>query len=182
VGLTVGWVVTRSDSSGDLPNGSAPDQTGEITILEDESYEPRVGAHAPLFELSTLSGKQISLAQFRGRPVILEFWTSWCTNCLATVPHLRAFQTAHPETTVIAVNMGPLDRPADVDEYVKRHQLNYLVALDPTGDVTQLYRVYQTSTAVFIDSQGVIRVIHPGRAMTLEEIEHFYQQIRQASP
>jgi len=177
-GVLAWWMAVRPPSSSVLPQTQVSD---EITVLQEEKYEPQVGSYAPLFELDTFGGQKISPAQFRGQPVILEFWTSWCTNCLATVPHLKAFQSAHKEVAIIAINMGSADRKEDVEMFVEEHQPNYIIALDPQGEVTRLYQIYQTSTAVFIDPQGVIRVIHPGKAMALGDIERFYQQTLQAA-
>lgn len=57
----------------------------------DVEVGPNAGQRAPSFRLPTLAGGEVSLADFKGQPVILEFWASWCPNCNATAPHLEAF-------------------------------------------------------------------------------------------
>src|SRR2546430_2264029 len=77
---------------------------------------PHVGTPAPEFSLNTLSGEKISLAAFRGHPVIVNFWATWCPPCRAEMPAISSVAKANPDTIVLAVDV--LEGPALVQIYL----------------------------------------------------------------
>ena len=140
----------------------------------DLSVAPEVGARAPSFTLPTLDGGEISLADYAGQPVILDFWASWCPNCNQTAPHLTRFHQETENVAVIGINMGVRETDAEIRGHVSEHGIDYPIALDD-GSVTETYRVTATSTYVFIDGDGVIREIKSGTALDFADFETAYQ-------
>ncbi len=131
----------------------------------DSSGELAVGQPAPDFTLTTLEGKQLSLSQFRGQPVLINFWASWCPPCRLEMPDLvRAYEAHQAEGFVIlAINLTFQDSLEDAQAFVEEFNMSFPVLLDETGEVTtNLYRLFGLPTSVFVDRSGIITHIQIG--------------------
>jgi peroxiredoxin len=128
---------------------------------EETAVSPQRDSQAPNFMLSDLSGQEISLSDLRGRVVLINFWATWCGPCQLEMPALQSrYEMYEGDLTVLAVDF---DEPADlVQDFVDEYGLTFDVLLDPGASVQQLYRVLGYPTSVFVDEQGVIRIIHVG--------------------
>ena len=122
---------------------------------------PEVNAQAPDFELENLAGERVRLSGRRGKPVILNFWATWCAPCALEMPNIRKFYEKYPgQFDVLAVNA---DEPRlDVERFVDDMSLTFDVLLDPSGKTQQLYQIRGYPTSFIIDAQGIIRVQHIG--------------------
>lgn len=154
------------------PKPTASNDTESATA--DLGVAPEVGALAPSFTLPTLDGEEVSLADYEGQPLILDFWASWCPNCNRTAPHLTRFHQETEDVAVIGINMGVRESEAEIRGHVSDHGIEYTIALDD-GRVTETYRVTATSTYVFIDADGVIREIKSGTALDFADFETAYE-------
>lgn len=123
-----------------------------------------VGRLAPSFELKALGGGSVSLVQLRGRPVLINFWASWCAPCRTEMPDLILTHRAHlaEGLAVVAVNLTDQERMKDVRQFVADLGIPFPVLLDDRGRVRDRYRLAAVPTSVFVDRIGIIRVIHPG--------------------
>ena len=123
------------------------------------------GAVAPDFTLPKLSGGSLTLSQLRGRPVYLNFFTSWCPACRAEAPDLeRLSRQMGQRAVVIGVDMTISERSvADVRQFRQEFGLTYPIMLDRTGAVSTMYLVKSIPLQVFIDRKGVIRLIQSGQ-------------------
>ncbi len=128
-----------------------------------------VGSDAPDFSLTTTTGKEASLGAFRGRPVVLNFFTTWCGPCRAEMPGMQAQFENHVSQglVLLAVDMG--DSPAEVKSYAKELGLSFPLLLDPENEVGDLYGVSSFPRTFFIDTEGVIRKVSIG-SMEEEDI------------
>ncbi len=124
----------------------------------------KVGQRAPDFTLSILDGDSAHLAQFRGHPVVLKFWASWCPTCRTEMPELAAAQAAHGDVGLEVLASNGEETPDKMRKYLARLAIGagLIVLVDPKAHVSQRYRVLVLPTTVFIDSAGVVQVIHPG--------------------
>ncbi len=120
-----------------------------------------IGRQAPAFQLKDLQGNDVSLEQFRGKIVMLDFWATWCGPCRITMPLLEELQHEHPnDFTLLAVNVG--EPPDLVAPYVQRQRVTARVLLDMEGIVGSAYGSDSIPMQVLIDQKGIIRHIQAG--------------------
>lgn len=139
---------------------------------------PNVGFGAPEIELVSLSGDQVKLSQFRGKPVILNFWASWCQPCRIEMPAIQRAYEKHAEDglVILAVNMTNQDRVDEVRAFVDDLNLTFTILLDEAGEAGADYRISALPTTFFIDTEGVISEVVIGgpmaEALLLTRIEN----------
>jgi cytochrome c biogenesis protein CcmG, thiol:disulfide interchange protein DsbE len=138
-----------------------------------ESKRPvAAGDPAPELRLPLLDGDTASLADYRGKVVMLNIWATWCPPCVTELPSMqRVYETFADqglEILAVAVDALPGERQADgrvlgvVSEFVDRFGLTFPVALDPTGGTERLLEVNYLPTTFLIDREGRIRVREVG--------------------
>jgi len=129
-----------------------------------EGYPPQVpelGSSAPTFELISLSGEQISLEQYKGQAVLINFWATWCGPCRLEMPLLQEYQAEYDsEMVVLAVNVG--ESPQDVQGFVDEMGFDLTVLMDETNSVEALYQVRGLPSTFFIRKDGIIQFLHIG--------------------
>jgi len=131
------------------------------TVADDADAAPVVGAHAPDFIAETLSGDEVHLRNLRGKPVVLNFWATWCPPCRAEMPLLQQYYTKHAgEYAMVAVNDA--EPPEQVKGFIEQQGFTFTVALDPKQAIVAKYRIQGFPTTFFIDADGVIRYSHVG--------------------
>jgi peroxiredoxin len=120
------------------------------------------GKLAPDFEISTTDGERVRLSDFRGRPVVINFFALWCTSCLTEMPEIKAAQEERgiDAFAVLAVNAGETRERAL--EFVDFLDAPFTYGLDLNLAVSDLYRVYGLPASVFIDAEGVIQTVYAG--------------------
>jgi thiol-disulfide isomerase/thioredoxin len=133
------------------------------------SLEPTTqGSPAPNVQAAVLANgpdparKSIDLASLRGRVVVLDFWATWCGPCNVTSPILDAFAKAHAEEGVTVVGISQDNDPEDVEAWLVRHKVSYVVAHDSTGQAGRTYGVSNLPTLVVVDREGNIRAKRVG--------------------
>ena len=117
---------------------------------------------APQFSLESRGGPKISLAQYKGQVVMLNFWASWCGPCRQEMPLLDQMYKKYKPAgfTLIGVNVDK-DAPP-VKELLARKPVSFPVLLDPANQVSKAYHVDEMPSTVIIDRKGEIRYIHRG--------------------
>jgi cytochrome c biogenesis protein CcmG/thiol:disulfide interchange protein DsbE len=118
---------------------------------------PKEGRGAPDFELPSLDGQQISLSQFRGKVVILDFWATWCKPCRLELPHFVALQEEFGKDALQIIGVS-LDRVGseEVASFVKEWKIPYIVVMG-NGEVVRDYGgIRGIPTTFVIDKQGSI--------------------------
>lgn len=103
-----------------------------------------------------------------GRPVVLNLWASWCIPCREEIPELSAFSDSSPTLAVVGVAVN--DQPADARRLADELEPTYLVGVDATGRLRDLYPSVGMPFTVLIDSEGIIRWSKPG-GVTADELE-----------
>ncbi|MCY0876919.1 MAG: TlpA disulfide reductase family protein [Firmicutes bacterium] len=121
------------------------------------AFSPTLGHRAPLFTLKSLAGQSVSLSQFAGKLVFVNFFASWCPPCQAETPDLvKMYKQYGSRVQFIGVDLTSSDTEADVRKFVARYGITYPVLLDQEGAVAQSYQVLGIPTSLFIDRSGVI--------------------------
>jgi peroxiredoxin len=118
---------------------------------------PRIGDVAPDLVAVDRDEEPVTLAQFRGQPVWLNFWGSWCPPCRSEMPAMEAaYEQLHPRGRVIlAVS---LDEPvAEAVRYADRNGATYTVVADPFRRGTEAYTIANFPTHILIDADGIVR-------------------------
>ena len=131
----------------------------------------RIGFTAPDFTLPTTDNKEFKLSDYRGKPVILNFWASWCGPCRYEVPAFKSFYDKYKDDGVSIIAVNTQDNPDSALAYAKADNLKFTVPVDPQGKVANLYNVRGLPTTYFIDEKGIITSIKIGPFLFMEEIE-----------
>jgi thiol-disulfide isomerase/thioredoxin len=121
------------------------------------------GEPAPAFSAPALGERgQRSLASYRGKVVYVDFWASWCTPCLTSLPLLEKLRGEFPpeQFQILAVNV---DRePEKAKAFLARHPIGYPSISDPEGRLPEVFEVETMPTSYLIDSRGIVRYVHEG--------------------
>jgi thiol-disulfide isomerase/thioredoxin len=121
-----------------------------------------VGETPPAVVLEDLDGNAVDLAQWVGtRPVLVEFWATWCPLCAALEPRLREAQTRYgADLEILIVAVGVNQSPRSVRRHLARHELPGRVLWDGQGQAVRAFQTPSTSYVVALDASG--RVVYTG--------------------
>ncbi|MDA8201229.1 MAG: TlpA disulfide reductase family protein [Chloroflexi bacterium] len=117
---------------------------------------PLVGKPAPPFSLATLDGGHVSLAELRGRPVVLNFWASWCVPCRDEAPLLQAASVDYAARGLVVLGVLYEDSAENARAFMRQYGQTYAGLLDPDGRTALDYGVFGIPETYFIDRAGRI--------------------------
>lgn len=127
-----------------------------------EIPSPLVGKKSPVFTIPTFEGGAFSLEEQRGKPVIVNFWASWCVACVEEEEALEAVYQKYKNKGVVFVGVNIQDKREDALAYMQQHPKTYIVARDETGDVSVDYGLYGVPETFFVNQNGTIAYKHVG--------------------
>jgi thiol-disulfide isomerase/thioredoxin len=141
-----------------------------MTAVTLAGARPASGQAAPPLRLADLKGREISLESFRGKPVLLHFWATWCQHCRNEMPLLERTARAHGNgLVVLGVNLA--EKRRKVIAYVAETGITFPILLDPRGNAAAAYDVVSLPTTLLIDPMGRITAEIPMGSMTQEDLE-----------
>ena len=147
--LGLGWIAYSQEPAASL--------TGGETLTE----APAVGYLAPDFTLTSTLGEEISLADYRGQPVVLNFWATWCPPCRAEMPHFQGASAKYNgQASILGIDQG--EPPSIVSDFGNALAITYPLLLDQDNSVNRTYDVAALPTTIFVDGQGVVREVFTG--------------------
>jgi peroxiredoxin len=119
-------------------------------------------APAPQFTLTARSGRDVSLAQYHGQVVMINFWASWCGPCRQEMPLLESIYKKYNKLgfTLLGVNVEPDSQAAD--DWLKATPVTFPILYDKESKVSKLYDVAGMPSTVIIDRSGKLRMLHRG--------------------
>jgi peroxiredoxin len=149
-----------------LAGSGAPVATG--TGAPAKGVGPRADFEAPNFSLKDPAGKTIELKALRGKPVLLNFWATWCVPCRDEMPELEMLWRENKDKglVVLAVSVDNARAARDIPEFLKAGDprvgaYTFPVVLDENQDVLKQYKLLGVPQSFFIDPAGVIREVQP---------------------
>ena len=150
VGIAIVGIVWYVDS----PSSDASSQNITLTATAS-GPAPRVGQAAPDFTVQDIGGNFHKLSDYRGKPVWINFWASWCPPCRAENPDIQAVYDANPGLVVLGIAIG--ENAGTVKDYAGRAGLTYTIGLDGGTDIAATYRIVGIPTHFFVDKDGILR-------------------------
>ena len=186
VGLgLIGLMVVALAGCGAKTGAADQKQTQEAaeTAAASETAEAEAGAItdepelAPPLSLKDMSGKTISLEDYKGSYVLINFWATWCQYCDQEMPDLAAFQKKHKdEITVLAVNVN--EDAQTVQAYLDKKNIDLKVLLDQEGKTAEDFLVSAFPTTFLIDRAGKVIGFIPGK-MSAEDMEASFNYLKE---
>ena len=163
--IVLGAAISGCSSAPETAPQTAPETATEPVIAPNMP--------APDFQLQSLDGQDITMSGLLGKPVMLNFWASWCGPCRYEMPF---FQEVYEDVkweaanlVILAVNLG--ESPAVARGFIEGNGYTFPVLLDMIGEVGDMYNVRSYPTTFFIDEHGIIRDMDVGAFRSKAHLE-----------
>jgi peroxiredoxin len=142
---------------GVIAEPAGPEPTGKAPATDQ-------GRLAPNFRLASPDGSSISLSDYRGSYVLVNFWASWCGPCRDEAPDLEALSTAGKGHGIAVLGVNQQETPDAASTFASQFGLSYSLVLDRDGSVSDAYRVgHGLPVSFLLSPQGVIIKIYIGQ-------------------
>jgi peroxiredoxin len=151
--LAVG-VVTWIAVSGGGDDGSTK-TASRVEPVDVPNGGPQVGDHAPDFTATTLDGKTVSLSDYAGKPVVLNFWASWCNPCREEFPLFRKQLAAHGDEYVM-LGVDSRDIASDARAFAREEHATWPIAVDSSNAIYKAYGIPNVPQTFFIRPDGTV--------------------------
>lgn len=152
------------------PPGERNSEFPEIKLIE-------IGKRAPKFILENLQGDNASLEDYRGKDILINFWTTWCPFCVKEMPDLDKLYINNKDDDFVVLAINVAEKRNTAKEFVDKGGYSFPVLLDYDGEIAMTYRAMALPTTVMIDKEGIVRTIRYG-AMSYAEMEELLEQTR----
>ncbi len=134
-----------------------PEPVAELRRSTRSSQTGLVGKPAPSFALRDLNSKEIGLADFRGKVVVLDFWATWCAPCVKEIPHFIELYKEYKEQDFMMLGVSVDNGTRVVESFARKHQVNYPILM-ADSEVRQAYGgIPSIPTTFVIDKTGRIQ-------------------------
>jgi cytochrome c biogenesis protein CcmG/thiol:disulfide interchange protein DsbE len=130
---------------------------GALLAMGTATAGPRIGGAAPDFALADLDGNPLTLGELRGRPVIVNFWGSWCGPCVDEFPVLQQAITRHRGDDLVVVGIVVRDNSELARDFMARMGATWTSAMDPGGMTARSFGILGAPESFFIDRRGIVR-------------------------
>jgi len=117
---------------------------------------------APDFRLELFDGSYFQFSEYKGKPVLINFFASWCVPCKEEIPVLEKVGREYTPKGVIFLAVAVNDSVEKARAFLEKHGLSFPAGLDKTGSVQETFGLYGVPTTFFITKQGMTNYIHAG--------------------
>jgi len=138
---------------------------------------PQVGSLAPEINLPNLEGNYISLNSYRGEPVLLNFWATWCGPCRAEMPHLQAIYNEWTDKGLVLLTVDVGESITIARNFMQENGFTMPVLVDSSRVILDRYQITGIPTTYFIDKDGIIQEKRVGSFPDKQTIEQSLSKI-----
>jgi len=168
------FLVSASCSSSDPDDDASGGKVRAPGFIEltpvGEVPAPKVGRPAPDFTLPDVDGKPVSLHDYDGKYILVNFWGTWCPPCRAEMPDMQiVYEELKSQGLEIIGVDAPPDTEEDVRTFVTRGGFTWVFVMDKTWEVARTYRIGAFPSTFFLDKDHVVRQVRVG-AMNEKEL------------
>jgi peroxiredoxin len=145
-------------------------------LLANAASAVEPGAPAPGFRLPTFdSGQPVSLADYRGKIVLVDFWASWCSPCRQSLPLYAKLRDNYSAADFAVVAIGLDEDVADGKAFLAEHPTGYTTLQNPQGDIAKAFDLKGMPSSYLIDREGIVHARHVG--FTPKDIDALKKEI-----
>lgn len=158
------WLETR-DGGGTSPITGEAYGVRDLPVAlvpEGANVEAAVGSLAPDYLLENVDGGESRLSDFRGQPVVLNFWATWCLPCRQEMPQLVQAYEKYKDDGLVIIGLNMQQGRGVIEPFAEERGVEYPLLIDRDGDLGDEYRLLGLPTTYFIDSDGVIQSVFTG--------------------
>jgi cytochrome c biogenesis protein CcmG/thiol:disulfide interchange protein DsbE len=130
---------------------------------------PTTGTRLQDFALKDLSNNEIKLSRMGGKPVLINFWATWCIPCKSEMPLLEQYYLKLKDK-IAFYGIDQQETTNVIEPYLKGNGITFPILMDETGEVTRTYFIQGFPTTFFVDGDGILRALQIG-PLTIDEIK-----------
>jgi len=125
-------------------------------------FEARAATPAPELKAQDLAGATKTLADYRGKVVLLNFWAAWCPPCLREMPSMERLRAKMVGRPLAIIALDSVETADEVHGFLSRMKLGFPILLDPDGSNTKRWKVFALPTTFLLDAEGRVRYVLTG--------------------
>lgn len=125
-------------------------------------FEARTATPSPELKALDMNGAPKSLADYRGKVVLLNFWASWCPPCLREMPSMERLRLKMAGRPLEIVALASAESSDDAKAFLSKMKLGFPILLDPDGSNTRRWKVFALPTSFLLDAKGQVRYVLTG--------------------
>jgi len=147
----------------------------EDVPLPERGAPLNVGDTAHNFSLPNLDGQQVTLAEFQGKPVVINFWATWCPPCRLEMPEFQRAYEAYQEDDLVILAVNAAEQPEVVRSFFY-DQMGYTFTplLDEEGQVGEAYGAIGLPSTFFVNATGEVTAVHRG-ALSQTQLQNYLE-------
>ena len=128
----------------------------------DTNYVYLKGEPAADFSIDRFDGGSFQLSAHKGKPILINFFASWCVACGTEIPVLAKVSPEYSKKGVVFVGVAINDTETKARKFIGKYNLTFATGLDKSGEIRKNYQLYGMPTTLLVDKQGIIKYLHLG--------------------